>query len=163
METRRRGDIDIMPGTKIKKPGYAIIGLISPKTPTNVGSALRACGCFGVASLFVEKPRYSKLGRPATDTSCIRRHMPFYDVDDLHEVIPYDCIPVAIDLIDGARNMKDYCHPRRAFYIFGPEDGTLGKRTLSFCRDVVYIPTNGCVNLAAAVNIVLYDRTAKQS
>jgi len=27
--------------------GYFAVGLAQPKTPANVGSALRACGCFG--------------------------------------------------------------------------------------------------------------------
>lgn len=41
------------------------------------------------------------------------------------------------------------------------EDGTLREKILSRCRDRVMIPTNGCMNLAATVNVVLYDRTAK--
>jgi hypothetical protein len=28
---------------------------------------------------------------------------------------------------------------------------------------VVYIPTNGCMNLAATVNVLLYDRLAKSA
>jgi tRNA(Leu) C34 or U34 (ribose-2'-O)-methylase TrmL len=77
-------------------------------------------------------------------------------------MIPFDCVPVAIDLIDGAQPLQEYKHPERAFYIFGAEDATLGDRVLSWCRDVVYIPTKGCMNLAATVNVVLYDRMAKQ-
>src|SRR5690606_30290164 len=73
-----------------------------------------------------------------------------------------DCVPVAVDLLEGATPLCEYTHPERAFYIFGPEDGTLGKAVTSWCRDVVYIPTNYCMNLAATVNVVLYDRLAKQ-
>ena len=29
-------------------------------------------------------------------------------------------------------------------------------------KDVVYVPTQGCMNLAASVNVILYDRLAKQ-
>lgn len=47
--------------------------------------------------------------------------------------------------------------------IFGPEDGTLGERVLSWCRDVVYVPTDRCMNLAATVNVILYDRAAKMT
>lgn len=46
--------------------------------------------------------------------------------------------------------------------ISGAEDATLGKRITDKCRDVVYVPTTGCMNLAATVNVVLYDRMAKQ-
>jgi tRNA(Leu) C34 or U34 (ribose-2'-O)-methylase TrmL len=57
--------------------------------------------------------------------------------------------------------LPGYKHPERALYIFGPEDGTLGHDVLDWCRDVVYVPTNGCMNLAATVNVVLYDRMTK--
>lgn len=88
------------------------------------------------------------------------RHIPLLTVSNLREAIPFDCVPVAVDLLEGATSLPDYEHPRSAFYIFGPEDGTLGRETLEWCRDRVVIPA-GCLNLAAAVNIVLYDRAAK--
>lgn len=68
-----------------------------------------------------------------------------------------------IDLLPGAISLVDYVHPERAFYIFGQEDGTLGERIVKRCRDVVYVPTNRCMNLAACVNVVLYDRMAKEA
>ncbi|MBD3350804.1 MAG: hypothetical protein GF364_04880, partial [Candidatus Lokiarchaeota archaeon] len=89
------------------------------------------------------------------------RHLPLLQVDNLKDVIPYDCVPVAVELIRTARPLMTYTHPERAFYVFGAEDATLGNRVLSWCRDVVYIPTNGCLNLAACVNVVLYDRLYK--
>ena len=46
--------------------------------------------------------------------------------------------------------------------IFGPEDGSLGESVFSYCRDIIYVPTNFCMNLAATVNVVLYDRLLKQ-
>ena len=85
----------------------------------------------------------------------------FHQVKSLFDVMPYDCVPVAVDLVDGAIPLSDYRHPERAFYIFGAEDATLGKRVLDKCRDVVYIPTNFCMNLAATANVVLYDRMIK--
>jgi tRNA(Leu) C34 or U34 (ribose-2'-O)-methylase TrmL len=101
------------------------------------------------------------MGRIATDTQKAYRHLPVITVDDLHDVVPFDCVPVAVDLISGAKNLIDYQHPERAFYIFGAEDSTLGARVLSWCRDVIYVPTHHCMNLAACVNVVLYDRAAK--
>ena len=46
-------------------------------------------------------------------------------------------------------------------YIFGPEDGSISQALIDFADDVVYVPTIGCMNLAATVNVVLYDRLAK--
>ncbi len=140
--------------------GYAAVGLYHPKTPENVGSAIRACCCYDAAMLAVTGKRFQ---RACTDTFKGWRHMPILEVDNLKSVIPYDCVPVAVDLIPGARNLMDYTHPERAFYIFGPEDGTLGNPVTDWCRDAIYIPTNRCMNLAATVNVVLYDRAAKSA
>ena len=141
--------------------GYAAIGLQNPKTPINVGSVLRAAGCYGSALIVTTGERYRR-ARGCSDTMKAYRHIPMIHTEDLQHAIPYDCVPVAVDLIEGARPLQQYTHPERAFYVFGPEDGTLGKNVLSWCRDVIYVPTNGCMNLAAAVNVVLYDRLAKQ-
>lgn len=139
--------------------GYSCIGLDNPKTDVNVGSALRACGVYEAAFIAATGKRFKTA---CTDTMKHYRHIPFLRPDNLQSVIPYDCVPVAIDFIEGAIPLPEYTHPERAFYIFGAEDATLGDRVLSWCRDTVYVPTNGCMNLAATVNVVLYDRLAKQ-
>jgi len=135
--------------------GYAAIGLDNPKNGINVGSALRACGNYGVKLLAQAGNRC----RPKlTDTHGVHLQIPYLVVEELHSVIPFNCVPVAVDLIEGAQSIVEYKHPERAFYVFGAEDATLGRRTLSWCRDVIYIPTNGCMNLAATINVVLYSR-----
>lgn len=139
--------------------GYAAVGLDNPKNKLNVGSALRACAVYRAAFLAVSGHRWG--ARHSTDTMKTWRHMPLLQVNDLHDVIPFDCVPVAVDIIEGARSLPTYTHPERAFYVFGAEDATLGDRVLSWCRDVIYVPTAACMNLAAAVNVVLYDRLAK--
>ena len=78
------------------------------------------------------------------------------------DAIPFDCDPVAVDLLADARPLPGFTHPERAFYIFGPEDGTLGKAITARCVHKVYIPTKHCLNLAMAANTVLYDRAAKR-
>lgn len=141
-----------------KGPGYAAIGLHNPKRRENVGGVLRASFCFGAALVAISGLRYHV---QSTDTADTYRHLPLIQVDDLHTVIPYDCIPVAIERRHDATALPDYEHPERAFYVFGPEDGDLGSSVLTWCRDLVYIPSNHSINLAAVVNIVLYDRMAK--
>jgi tRNA(Leu) C34 or U34 (ribose-2'-O)-methylase TrmL len=140
--------------------GFAAIGLDNPKHGVNVGAALRAAGCYG-ASLVVVGGRVQRFGRRPTDTSKAWRRIPLQRADNLRDAIPYGCVPVAVDLIEGAESLVDYRHPERAFYVFGAEDNTLGDRILSWCRDVVYVPTTACMNLAATVNVILYDRAAK--
>lgn len=139
--------------------GYSAIGLHRPKTAENIGSTLRAAGCYGASMVAVSGKRYAT--HPA-DTLKAWRHLPLLEVNSLREIVPHDCVPVAVDLIPGAKSLESYCHPERAFYIFGPEDGTLGEEITEWCRDVVYVPTLYCMNLAACVNVLLYDRIAKQ-
>lgn len=88
--------------------------------------------------------------------------MPVLRGDNLRELIPFGAVPVAVDLVDDAVALDDFIHPQRAFYVFGPEDGTLGRATLDWCVHRVMVPTVSCMNLAATVNVVLYDRSAKQ-
>lgn len=139
--------------------GFAAVGLDNPKHNENVAAALRACAVYDAAMLATSGHRYRK---HCVDTRKQHRHMPLIQVEDLRAAIPYGAVPVAVDLVEGAIPLHQYTHPTSAFYIFGAEDATLGDRVLSWCRDVVYIPSNGCMNLAATVNVVLYDRLAKQ-
>lgn len=143
--------------------GYAAIGLDNPKTPANMGSVLRAAGCYGASMVAFAGPRPSKLRISGcmTDTENAYKKLPTLWPENLRDIIPYDCVPVAIDLIEGAQSLIDYKHPERAFYIFGAEDATLGQRITSWCRDTVYVPTKSCMNLAATVNVILYDRMFK--
>ena len=114
------------------KNNYACIGLFNPKSVENVGSVMRAAGCYGVNSVFYTGVRYD-------------RAKPFYtDTKKVYEKIP----------LIGVKDLMD-------FYIFGPEDDSLKKEITDLCQDIVYIPTEGCMNLAATVNVVLYDRLAK--
>lgn len=141
------------------KNGYTIVGLDNPKTNINVGSALRAVGCYGANMLVVSGRRHS-FG--PTDTQKEYRQTPYLRVDDLFSINPYDCVPIAVDLIEGSIPLPEFEHPKRGYYIFGAEDATLGKRITDKCKYVIHIPTNYSMNLAAAVNVVLYDKMIKK-
>jgi len=120
---------------------------------------MRGYAAIGAAMVAVSGTRYC---RSRTDTQAAHRHMPLLQCDDLKLMLPFDCVPVAVDILSGAQNLIDYEHPQRAFYIFGPEDGTLDNEILSWCEDIIYVPTRYCMNLAATVNVILYDRLAKK-
>lgn len=136
----------------------AAIALVSPKTIHNVGSVLRTADCFGASSVFVTGHRYKRSG---ADVSGAYSRVPLITVADLREAIPFAHIPIAVEITDGCDSLSTFCHPRNAFYVFGPEDGTLGAETLSWCRKVIRIPTRLCLNLGVCVGVVLYDRAAK--
>jgi len=139
--------------------GYAAVGLVDPKTAANVGSAIRACHVFNASMIAISGVRYKG---SATDTTKGWRHIPLLRCEDVLDALPFDCAPVAVDILPGAIPLPEFNHPPRAFYIFGAEDQTLGARVTSRCAYSVVIPSAYCLNLAAAVNVILYDRVAKE-
>lgn len=139
--------------------GFACIALDQPKFDSNVGGAIRAAGCYGADLVVVSGDRFK---HEASDTQKAYRHIPTVTgLPCVFDALPLDCVPVAIEIVPGAKSLVSYRHPERAFYVFGGEDRTLGDEILKRCRDVVFVPTAYCMNLAATVNVVLYDRKAK--
>ena len=96
-----------------------------------------------------------------TNTTRAEKHMPLLYGDSVLDMAPVGTTLVAVDLVPDARNLVTFIHPESAFYIFGPEDGTLPKELVARCAHKIMIPTRYCMNLAATVNVVLYDRMAK--
>jgi len=139
------------------------IGLSNPKSPTNVGGVMRAAGCFGVDAVFYTGQRYERSARFHTDTHDATQEIPLTGVSCLLDSVPVDARIVCVELVEGATPLPAYQHPPQALYIFGPEDGTLTQDIIDRADDVVYVPTSHCMNLAATVNVVLYDRIAKST
>ena len=142
--------------------GFAIVGLDSPKFAENIGGVLRACGAYGVAQVNISRCRAKHLD-VKENTSKAHRHMPTFIVDDPLEYLPWGTEIVAVDLVDDAVPLPTFIHPERAIYVFGAEDRTLDENILSRAHHRVMIPTRNCMNLAATVNVVLYDRLAKSA
>lgn len=139
----------------------AFIGLVNPKSPTNVGMVLRAAGCFEAEAVFYSGVRFDRARKFATDTKNAQSKIPLTHIDNLPDAPVAGAKLVAIELIEGATPLMDFVHPDNAYYVFGPEDGSIKKELLDCCDQVVYVPTIGCMNLAATVHVVLYDRMAK--
>jgi len=139
--------------------GFAAVGLYAPKNLPNIGGVLRAAHCYDVAMVAVQGRRYR---RQASDTTYAERHLPVLEVASLLDAIPRAARPIAVELCDGAKDLRTFVHPHSAFYIFGPEDGSIPNSILDRCWAKVMIPTRFCMNLAATVNVVLYDRFAKR-
>lgn len=139
------------------------IGLVNPKSPSNVGAVMRAAGCFGADSVFFTGRRYGLAARFHTDTKDASRTIPLTGVTCLVESAPEDTKIVCVELVEGAIPLTEFRHPDRALYIFGPEDGTISQDVIDRADTVVYVPTVGCMNLAATVNVLLYDRIAKSA
>lgn len=137
------------------------IGLSNPKSPVNVGLVMRAAGCFQVDSVLYTGERYDRAAPFTTDTQNASLSIPLTWVPSLPHDTADDTQVICVELVEGAIPLPAYQHPDNALYIFGPEDGTIHQQVLDQADAVVFIPTIGSLNLAAAVNVVLYDRLAK--
>lgn len=143
------------------------IGLSNPKSPDNVNSVKRAAGNFYVDSIFFTGTRYPRAVKLNPGTVNMSRNVslniPTTGVTCLIDEVPENMEIVCVEFAEGAIPLPEYKHPDNALYIFGPEDGTLSQAIIDRADAVVYIPTIGCMNLAATVNVVLYDRLTKSS
>jgi len=137
------------------------LGLLNPKTPSNVGAVMRAAGCYRVDSVYYTGQRYERAAKFNTDTHHSKQDIPLIGVDCLLQSVSEDMSLVCVELAVGAIPLPAYEHPEKAFYLFGPEDGSISQQIIDKANAVVYIPTQGCMNLAATVNVLLYDRLTK--
>jgi len=137
------------------------IGLSNPKSPTNVGAVMRAAGCYRVDNVVYTGERYDRAAKFQTDTKSMSRKIPLTGVNSLLDDLPEDTHIVCVELAEGAVPLPHFQHPENALYVFGPEDGTIAQDVVDRADAVVYVPTVGCMNLAATVNVLLYDRLAK--
>ncbi|KAB2825258.1 RNA methyltransferase [Aliivibrio finisterrensis] len=143
------------------KNSHVTIGLSNPKSPTNVGAVMRAAGCYQVDDVRYTGERYDRAAKFQTDTKKVANKIPLTSVNCLLDDLPKDMKVVCVELAEGATSLPEFVHPEKAIYVFGPEDGSITQQVADRADHVVYVPTVGCMNLAATVNVLLYDRLAK--
>ncbi|MEZ9627680.1 RNA methyltransferase [Aliivibrio fischeri] len=145
------------------KKTHVTIGLSNPKSPTNVGAVMRAAGCYQVDDVRYTGERYDRAAKFQTDTKKVANKIPLTSVNCLLDDLPEDMKVVCVELAEGAVSLPQFQHPDKAIYVFGPEDGSITQQVADRADHVVYVPTVGCMNLAATVNVLLYDRLAKSA
>jgi tRNA(Leu) C34 or U34 (ribose-2'-O)-methylase TrmL len=155
-------------GKKAKPVGVTpAIVLTNPKFAHNVGAAQRAASCFGIKQLWFTGNRVSLEPSNGQRLPREERMKGYKDVDVIqydyfYDQFPSSVTPVAVELRPNSEELTYFEHPENPLYVFGPEDGSIPQVSLRHCHRFVVIPTRHCVNLAAAVYIVLYDRQLKQ-
>ena len=161
--------VTIVQGPVRRGDGIApAIALVDPKFPHNVGAAVRAASCYGIRQVWFSGSRVQLRGARGYRLPREERMRGYMDVelrqsDAFFDAFPRDVVPVAIEVRSNSESLIDFEHPEHALYVFGAEDGSLGKAVLRHCHRFVIIPTRHCTNLSAAVYTVLYDRHAKRA
>jgi tRNA(Leu) C34 or U34 (ribose-2'-O)-methylase TrmL len=145
------------------------IVLFNPKYPHNVGGTIRAASNFGAKLIIFTGDRVSL--EPPQDKTKYRlpreeRMKGYKDVVIIHDEYPFNrfscaITPVAVELRLNSEILGHFIHPDNGVYVFGPEDGSIPQIYLTHCHRFVRIPSKHCLNLAAAVNVILYDRLIK--
>jgi tRNA(Leu) C34 or U34 (ribose-2'-O)-methylase TrmL len=152
------------------------VALVDPKFPHNVGAAVRAASCYGIRQVWFTGDRVQLVGARGYRLPREERMRGYQEVELRHgsagedgqrddaffEAFDRDVVPVAVEVRPGSESLIDFEHPDQALYVFGAEDGTLGRAVLRHCHRFVIIPTRHCTNLSAAVYTMLYDRHAKR-
>lgn len=141
--------------------------LCEPKYGHNVGGAQRACVNYGIKQLWYTGNRLKINGnrdKPRLPREERLRDFARVEVINHDKPLLYftDAVPIVIEFMEQAENLIDFIHPPNAVYIFGPEDGDVPRPYKQLAYRFVKIPTQHCINLAAAVYTVLYDRLLKQ-
>ena len=149
----------------------AAIALTNPKFPHNVGSAIRAASCWGYEKLiwsgnrvphpeeWKESEEFQQYRMPREERMKGYKEVELIRSDRFKELIAEGgYTPVAVELMPESENLFDFEHPENPIYIFGPEDGGLDWRVKQHCHRFVQIPTQHCLNLACAINVVLSHR-----
>ena len=150
----------------IKTPGVI---LTNPKWAHNVASAIRACSCFGVSTVLWTPDRNGDLRVNPEMMDRLPREERMKGYKDVYwetnkrpfDVFP-NAIPVCVELVPHAENLANFDHPENAVYVFGPEDGSVPQVFRMHCHRFLFIPSHHCLNLSAALNVVLYDRRVKR-
>ncbi len=138
--------------------GYCGIGIERGKNRRNIGTLWRSALCLDADFIFTIGARYQK---QASDTMQTWRHLPYWrfkTAEEFRALIPYSCVPIGVEIKEDATFLDNFCHPERAVYILGPEDGSLSSTTCDFCAHIIRIPSRFCLNVATAGAIILYDR-----
>jgi tRNA(Leu) C34 or U34 (ribose-2'-O)-methylase TrmL len=119
-----------------------------------------ACSCFGIESLVWTGPRvdvakYKRLPRE-------ERMKGYKSVRFSNHQRPFDLFqdftPVCVEVFEQSEPLTTFEHPEKAVYVFGAEDGRVPQVLRKLCHRFVHIPAHFCLNLSAAVNVVLAHR-----
>ncbi len=139
--------------------------LINPKYVHNVAAAIRAASCFGIYQLVWTGDRVDLDGLerlPREERMKGYRDVKWHRSERPFDSVANDVVPVCVELLENSEPLTTFIHPDKAVYMFGPEDGGVPQVMRRLCHRFVHIQAAHCLNLSAAINVVLHDRKVKR-
>ena len=140
---------------------YFGIGIYKPKTQENVGSLWRTAFILGASFIFIIDAKYKK---KSSDVLKVWSKIPLFQyvsIDAFLQTVPYSCKIVGVEMDKKSIPIKEYKHPDRAIYLLGSEDNGLTNELKNKCQDLIILPGENSMNVAAAGSIVIFDRINK--
>lgn len=144
-------------------PEFFGIGILHVSNEVNVGTLWRSAYVMGASFIFTVGKPYHQQG---SDVYQAWTRIPLYhyeSIDELKAHLPYSTRLIGVELDEQASDLITYEHPDRAVYLLGSEIHGLPETTLQQCHQVIQLPGELSLNVAATGSIVLYDRLAKNS
>jgi len=139
------------------------IGIYNSKYPVNLGTLWRSALLFGADFVFTVGEKYR---RQSSDTIGAFDGLIYYHYIDYPSLI-LSCAGlqiVSVELSPHATSLQSFSHPADCVYILGSEASGIPNGILKQSHHVIQIDmtAQGCLNVATAGSIVMYDRLAKQ-
>lgn len=142
--------------------GFFGIGIYYPKRDFNIGTLWRTAYNLGASFIFTIGKKYKK---QSSDVFHTYTQIPMYHYEDMKDFtkhIPRTCQIVGLEIVDGAVDIMEFKHPKRAVYLLGAEDLGLQSGIIDKCQHIVKIPSERSLNVAVSGAVILYDRKLKQ-
>lgn len=142
--------------------GRSKVVLQNPKYLQNLGASIRACACWGAESLTYTGARIQRDPDrlPREFRMKEYRHIEVRQSERPFDLFP-SFVPICVEVGQG-QPIQTFQHPENALYVFGPEDSEVSVVFRRHCHYFIHLPSKFCLNLAACVNVVLYDRYLKE-
>lgn len=131
------------------------------KYPHNLAGAIRAGACFGADSVYWTGSRFHFADGerlPREERLKGYSHVQVKETERPFDLLSADVVPICVELLPSAMPLTLFEHPAKACYVFGPEDGHVCQSFRGLCHHFIYIPAKHCLNLVAAMNVVLAHR-----
>lgn len=131
------------------------------KYPYNLAAAIRAAACFGGDAVLWTGGRFHFADGerlPREERMKGYRHVTVEETERPFDRLRGLVTPVCVEITPASMPLTEFVHPDRAAYVFGPEDGHVPQSFRGLCHSFVHIPAHHCLNLAAAINVVLFHR-----